>query len=269
MTTRTWQLEELFKKWIHSYHKRGLKTFMKDGILDEYRWQNVNPRVCFLLKDTNNFFSFGHWREQRSVRVGDMRCQLRQESYEGLPEMHTRNWSYLAGSVAYGLSQWNGDTFPDFKDAQKHASEGCLGMALVNVKKLDGTSTISLEELSNFALGEGAGWGESQRILKELTIIAPQVVVCGGKTQHGAIFDVLQRILQQAGCPGDDGQIGQAQINQRHYRYQHRLINNQHICVVDFPHPLFVLPGRRGALTKQGYYNDLIRLIIYAQANGR
>jgi len=139
----------------------GLKY--RDGIVDEGKWEEINPKILFILKETNDF-----------------ECDLRSFLKDGGRPKTWSNiarWSYLIKK----MFKKNNDT-PDFKDflkkgndcgRKKHLSTACV----MNLKKTAGQSTTKPNEFRDYFKDP-----KTIDILKEQMKLYPKIdiIICCG-----------------------------------------------------------------------------------------
>lgn len=166
MDSKTERLNALFEEWKRSYKEPDL-AFAEDGIINENEWNEAPRKVLFLLKETNKYA--GNFRE------------LAQKSPWRVP-----------GYWAYGLQNLQRGHIPPFAEAKEKYGEAFCRSALVNLKKITGGSAAKDEKI------KGAARDDAKYIIKELEIIAPEIVVCG------STFWIVREVL----LPGDFEPIG-------------------------------------------------------------
>jgi len=154
--TQTEQLNELFQRWSNRYAGPEQIRFVKDGIIDQVKWDQNRPgkRVLFLLKDPN---------------LGDT----------GSGNHDFREWACKApwkelGYWAYGLRHTTTSYFPPFEEAKQVCNEECLASAVLNLKKIGGRGIADDNQLTHAVESD---W---DLIEEEFNIIRPDIVVCGG-----------------------------------------------------------------------------------------
>lgn len=173
------KLDALFKKWKTESQRNGHEGFCADGLMyrgekwekeiyvgkrkgDENNlWLNEPKRILFLLKDTN----------------GNPNCDNR-EFYPGANHkinLHYKNLAYWL----FGLSSIDEKTdAPDFDSLyfwdDVYIVFDTKPFAIVNCKKESGGSRIS-----NYELSKHIGI-YSDFIKKEIEILDPDIIVCGG-----------------------------------------------------------------------------------------
>ena len=110
--------DSLFDEWEHEKRKaKGRIDFVRDGVVDEERFNSMRPRIVFVLKDTDGggfdlreFLFCGAWNEKSGYRDGS----------------HT--WGPVR-RVLRKLYELQGKVFP----SDKH--ESLRGIAAINIKK--------------------------------------------------------------------------------------------------------------------------------------
>lgn len=156
MTTQTQQLDDLFQRWSYQYPQPHRARFIKDGIIEQARWDQIGPgkRILFLLKDAN--------LGETGSGNHDFRQWVREKPWKEL------------GYWAYGLRYTNTLYMPSFEEAEQVCDEECLASAVLNLKKSGGIGVADDNDISDVVKKE---W---HLIEEELDIIKPDFVVCGG-----------------------------------------------------------------------------------------
>jgi hypothetical protein len=158
MNSITERLNTLFQEW-KAYYKEQDREFHEeefngDGISRyEEKWTNARPKVLFLLKDTNAY-------------EGDIRDELTDS---------LKSWS-PHGCWAYGFQNTIINYIPPFTEANKEEKKlvAWRSCGVLNLKKSQGGNNSNMIELQKVAMRDIA------YITKELEIIQPNIVVCGG-----------------------------------------------------------------------------------------
>lgn len=151
--------EELLTKWSQQPHHQG-HCFIKDGIIDQRRWDSIAPKVLFLLKEARHDGADSSW---------DLREFIREMGPCGPTLKNTAHWCYAIHHVARG----NLPGFPVDKYAFDEAAELFLSSAVVNIKKSGGTPRSSSDDLAQYGQTGGVF------IENQIELIDTDVVVCG------------------------------------------------------------------------------------------
>ncbi len=171
------QLKDLMAEWKQSIPKN--ETFSSDGIVDLLSWQKADKKILVLLKETNDY----------SGSITDLiREVVKKEKSSG--EFWGAMTFHTVGKWLYGLEKLEKGIYPTLKEAKKHRKKSLLNCAYMNLKKSTGGSSTSFKQL------EKATIRDKDFIRKEIEIIQPKIVICGGTyglvKKH--IFPELERV---------------------------------------------------------------------------
>jgi len=156
--------EALLHRWSRQPHHQE-HCFIKDGIIDQKRWDSITLRVLFLLKEARHEGPDSSWDLREFIReVGPSGPSLKNAAY----------WCYAIHHIASGTLL----RFPIEKSAVDEAAELFLSSAVVNIKKSAGTPPSSSDELEQYGRRDGAF------IKNQIELIDPYVVVCGYTWRH-------------------------------------------------------------------------------------
>ena len=191
------KLDNLFEEWIKDYTEHEKQKFCRDGLVYkrleensdydiEQEWNSAPRKILFLLKDQND-----QGQTDKENQVGsDLRHWL-----DGDSEICKNNCKIKGrfikriAQLLYLLSYWTPDNNINFgehvgrKDKVVRDCFNSVPFALVESKKLIGTSSISEEELKK------AIEKDSVKLKKELDILNPNIIVCFGTPQYEYIKD--------------------------------------------------------------------------------
>lgn len=157
------QLNALFAEWRIRCAGDG-SGFTADGVIGEaeVEWVKARPRVLFLLKEPHDrggvLKACGH----------DLRVLFRNPEKFG---QNRKTVEKRIGAWAYELRALAGDPVID-------AHAALMASAVMNLKKTGGGAAACDRELIAFA------WEHRPFILRQLAILSPDVVVCGGTFRH-------------------------------------------------------------------------------------
>lgn len=154
MTDQERQLDDLFQCWASRCSDVEQVRFVKDGIINQADWKQCGKRVVFLLKEPN--------LGESGAGNHDFREWARKEP-----------WAEL-GYWAYALQKTTPSSIPPFDQAKQAFRSACAASAVVNLKKIGGGGIADDNALAQ-ALNRD--W---DLIAKQLAIIQPTIVVCGG-----------------------------------------------------------------------------------------
>lgn len=155
METKTKKLDVLFTEWVSHYPEyKGI--FVKDGIINEKKWDNIEPKILFIAKEPNHDFN---------PQEGDFRIDWNNKKL--FP------FSYRIAEWAWGII----NNFPIFEkfyhnsDWLENYSEALQNISFMNVKKSGGGGIANHTEIYT-AIEKTKSF-----ILKEIEIIQPQIIV--------------------------------------------------------------------------------------------
>jgi hypothetical protein len=149
--------EDLMNRWKAKDLHKG-KEFIEDGIIDLNRWEAADRKILFLLKE-----AYGDY--------GDL-CWLIRDEWKG-PKYKV--W-WTASYWLYALRKLSGKTIPPFPKEKAQCDECVeylLSSAVVNIKKSDGQTASSVEDLDKY-IKEDRGFLQEQ-----IGLIDPTIILCG------------------------------------------------------------------------------------------
>jgi hypothetical protein len=152
--------ETLLSEWGCQSHHAD-KGFIRDGIIDPNKWAAASRKVLLILKEAY---------DEPGVTEGfDLRTVIR-EKWEG-PKYNIR---WKAAYWCLGAHSTVG--FPELPSddaGYSAASEALLSSAVTNVKKSNGRTESSDEEIKDYGQRDGT-------FLKgQVELINPRIVICG------------------------------------------------------------------------------------------
>ncbi len=164
---------ELWNDWRKHYESLDIdpEQICKDGILDTEAWKTANPKIVFVLRESNDY----------PGDLADLLC-------DG-PRYQT--W--------HAISRWAGGLlkgFPRFEEVDDYAKkkEALHMVAALNLKKPTGGSGADMSVVSAYAFQDRA------LLLEQFRQISPDVVVACGT------FDLLVWLLELVVKPDKSGQ---------------------------------------------------------------
>ena len=182
--------DDLRERWLKSYPDDERKAFCFDGLCyngeiyndgknahqgnEEKLWNNTDRRILFLMKDTNN----------------NPRCDYR--------EWHWREIYHPFFNCIFkwlkGLSRISKDFIPTMENGDYATVPNAVvtkyPLAIVNIKKISGTSSISNKTLYEYANRDKAFLQEQIR-----DILHPNIIVCGGG--KGTVLNIAKNIIYE------------------------------------------------------------------------
>lgn len=148
--------EELLNRWGAESRHSG-EVFIRDGIVDLMSWESSPRKVMFLLKEAYD----------RSGEGFDLCEWIRDDKEDKTSSMWRRaaHWSHLVHSL---------DSPKSFEEISNvDAAKSLRSSAIVNIKKSNGCSRSSDEDLKKYARED------KEYIKKQIKLINPQIVICG------------------------------------------------------------------------------------------
>lgn len=196
-----WKMEEdrLFEEWEQA--RSNYKSFDRDGIVNPQVWEQTEPKVIFVLKETN-----------------DLRGDLRTFLANGGSKTFYRTWNNIvrwAEIVLYGTYST--------KLTQKRRDEILPHICAINLKKESGG------ERSNKGEIRLAAKDDKDYIKRQIALYQPDLVITCG---FDLVGDTLKNIVYY-----EESAEWKNDINELYY-YESRLINqSKKIYVISMPHP--------------------------------
>jgi hypothetical protein len=170
------RLNRLFDDWERTYAGTG-DYFVRDGIIDEALWASRKrsqpdfKQVVFLLKDKNR--SSKVQEREDLIRQKDMRINCRLGPWRALGQ-----WAYLLQNSSLKI-------LPDYEKSGAEHGDACRATAIMNLKKNAG-----VEKADDALLGEMAN-RDAKYLCKQLDIIEPDIVLCGG------VYDIARNVFPE------------------------------------------------------------------------
>lgn len=163
--------QTLFFEW-KSRHEEN-EVFVEDGIIDPIRWNKINKKILFLLKEPGDDIK-GHCGEPSMIVLFTKLWNGVRYSFKSL------------GRWAYGLKNATGESFPSYDQANKkiNCDEAFLSSAFMNLKK----TSSKFEDNScdeNLLLKYADKYKDE--IKRQIELINADIVVCCGWSVFGII----------------------------------------------------------------------------------
>lgn len=196
--------EEQFAKWeIKDLHYG--KAFIRDGVINPKNYFSQDHRILFILKEAytkDNSFNLCEWLD-----------------YEG--EKTRRIWDRVSEWTRMIYGVLDGEIIPFKKDSgfRNNGNEYLRRIAVVNIKKSNGTSGSKYEDLKKYA-GE-----DSVELFKQLEICDPTIIICGNTG------DYLKDIVPEWCDLRQD-----SDVEKEHFVYRMAL-NGHNVVVINYWHP--------------------------------
>ena len=156
-------------------------AIIKDGIVDEDKWEKAPRKVLILLKDPHEEDPNKEWNLADTIRVGDWG---KNSSF--------KIWT-ISGQLAYLIQNLTCTIFPKFPEASvaQNASQAALQQsAVVNIKKTGGGSKAKDVEIFDWALNT------QDLLLQQIKDIGPDIILCGGTWQY--MRTILEETMQES-----------------------------------------------------------------------
>ncbi len=167
------ELEDLLDEWQQKY---AGKEFVRDGIINLSEWERAPRKIAFLLKDVNG-------KEGSYGRIHLPKC-----NWDFRTMGNKEPWPEL-GRWAYCLIKGDMDPPPQIEEAKDMYKYAFRSVAVVNIKKVAGTSRIANSVLKKY------GIDDKELLRKQISLINPDTVVCCGS---GFMFWLAQQIFPDA-----------------------------------------------------------------------
>ncbi len=163
----------------------GDKNFIPDGIVDEAQWENVSPKILYILKEPNDSNS-EDWSLQKFLELG-----AAGEQADGSLKGYTWTWGMLTqwtygilnGFLPYVKSEPKDNAWKDFNERAPWLQQ----IAAINIKKTGGGGKAKDNKL----------WEHAEEHCKELRqqILGfephPQIIICCGSVVSQIFWSVL------------------------------------------------------------------------------
>ncbi len=148
---------------MEHYKNEGIdpKSICKDGILNEVKFQNVKPKVLFILKEVNDF------------KEGDLREMLKDGPVWQM-------WHTIARWAAGIIND-----FPPYNEIDNSESlkENLSKIAAINLKKASGGASANLSKINAYA------HLDKNLLREQIKMIRPDIIIACGT------FDILIWLL--------------------------------------------------------------------------
>lgn len=175
------------------HQEKGYKRFIYDGAVDAAKYVAAPVKVCFLLKecyvsiaankkDRNDIEDHKTWLRKGHHPLGYPQghhwvkyiCDPNEENddctYSLVKNLHKEApWAKMWNAVAHMAGEILGA-----EEAGISPSHAVQHIAVVNLKKSNGVSTSTEKDIIRYAKDD------REYLLEELTLLAPDIIVCGG-----------------------------------------------------------------------------------------
>lgn len=185
------EISALFDEWKKAMQENGDKGFCYDGLIyrdgrEDSLWKQSKRRIVFLLKEQND-------NDGEDVREWS-------GSINGVTP--NGNFFHRLSAWIFGLSHLTSHSYPSREEAFSTQNQMKVlkeyPYAYVNVKKESGGATANDSVVYNHAVRY------SSFIRRELDILNPNIIVCGGDIVFKAAVDSIYKDLhfEQLGAGG-------------------------------------------------------------------
>ncbi|MBY0242650.1 MAG: hypothetical protein K2X55_25385 [Burkholderiaceae bacterium] len=158
-------MRALFDEW-RPLVEADAGHFVEDGIVCEEGWNSATRKILFLLKEPNGY----------KGEYGSLNELLRKAAApNSTSSMWDRPTFHNVGRWTYGLLNYSGEV-PDYVKANRARKTAVLGCAYINIKKSSGGARATKEV-------EVHAEKYAEFLRRQVAIIQPDVVVCGGTYQ--------------------------------------------------------------------------------------
>lgn len=153
MSSKNEQLNNLFTRW-EKKHESYISGFKRDGIVDEYLFEETKPKILYIAKEPND----------PKQSAGDYR--------EWWKEGVKYSFSHRISEWSYGLLN-DFPQYDDIRNNKKLIDESILKVAFMNIKKSGGTGSSNYNVIMNHLdMNE-------KEINEEIQIINPDIIITG------------------------------------------------------------------------------------------
>ena len=155
------ELKNLFSVWqsriLHKENQSKGKPFVYDGVIDQEKWERINPKILFLAKEA---YRGDDEKEPWSL------CGLIREEWKGPRYSHWWNVSRWA----YGIQRTTDDYIPEFPDDET-AAGALFDIAFMNIKKSGGVSNSNNDDLKIYVESDG------DLIERQVELVNPDIII--------------------------------------------------------------------------------------------
>lgn len=176
---------DLYNRWCESYPKEQQDLFCFDGLIyyrdpdckDEFaevaKWEHAKRKIVFLLKDTN----------------GNPGCDYREWEFYDTDSQRLHKCFVTLLKWLWSLNEVTTKHFPELSISREETIEVAMSypMAIVNVKKIAGGSSVSNAAIWEFYKRDKSFIQEQLR-----DILKPTIIVCGGGS--GTLLSIAKDI---------------------------------------------------------------------------
>jgi len=152
--------EKFMDEWSNEEHHKD-QSFIRDGIIDPVRWDRTDLKVMFLLKEA--------YDKRKRPEGFDLR-EIVREKWKKPKNKTWRSlsaWAYICHHAKDAKSLLS----KIFSEQQFEVLRSC---AIVNLKKSRGVSESKMDDIIEHTLRD------KQRLLDQIALINPKIIVCGG-----------------------------------------------------------------------------------------
>lgn len=157
-------INKLFNEWIENSHFKNGEVFVKDGVINPDVFYSSNLRPLFLLKE-----AYGKSKddcniaEEHNCNTGE-NCIQKNKTWPNISR-----WTYALMNTTKEKSA----EYVELDCFKYKKNEYLQRIAVVNIKKLSGTSISISKNLKYFVKQD------AEKLRSQIEIIKPTVIVCG------------------------------------------------------------------------------------------
>lgn len=182
------QLQNLLTEWAQKHQEAGSNRFIFDGIVNPERWNKSALKVCFLLKES--YFD----SEQYEADLLMPGCNSTVHHWNPHIENHLGFYTYNLVEHLREHDPWlmwcrvKEWTNRFYRLAGMNIADAINEIAVLNLKKSNGTSKSDAKDILKYANND------RELIIRELELIDPDIVICGGTYEYCIAADLLENL---------------------------------------------------------------------------
>jgi hypothetical protein len=218
---------------LYSQEFAGRNDIIGGGVVDEDAYVNSKPKVLWILREPYNMATYTNTAELLRQKVERFYQTGTTIQSSPVPWLGAKVMGVCTYVVQHGFRGYEQDY------TNENAAAGARCLAVTNLKKTQGAQTANLSEIR--------GWANSEKVCwtRELEIIMPDIVLCGGT--YG---DVLDALRDQPRLEGEKLYTSDAshQPKNRDYSFALLPVGDRMILLLDWHHPD---PRGKGPMRRQ------------------
>ena len=229
MISLSQKIDNLMNEMVAEHNEKGWTNFIKDGAVNPEIYERTQPKIVFFLKEAYSKSDIDVWSLTDWLNNGAM----------------TRMWGAVA-EWTYGIRNTTATTIPQKPHLSYEEKTALIkSIAIVNVKKSNGTKNSNYSDLINYAKSDKV------YLKKELDILSPDVIICGNNSS-------LLRLLYGAKIQ-DEKVTSDGLIDAEFMRNNGFAFNNKQI-ILDYYHPANHYPAMLNYYTVCSLYQQAIKM---------